>query len=798
MKNKILVVVIVALILASGLIGWQYLSRPTEPPFPAFQVTKSSSWITDPITLYDLFPFNVTCIKLPDNRIVMDRKEGWTANNFVAFGMLKDENNTLFFHPSINMGGSYGVRLVFNGEKIYRYLPGHPYYDESGKYFPCPTIHTNPENRIVTAMAYDEKDRTWYVKIIDTQTQKEIFYVKGKSRGVPLWLGKPEGPYNAHGLAGIKEGWFHIDGFGGFLDFTEVMEGRYYDLKTQKTYHFTKGFFFFDREYHRLAPVGPIKIKDGKIVDGLEFNAMSFHKLEGEDIEFIFLMAINPLPEKLKRKFDFPEFERTGRINFHDRGESYRLDDYEFTTDGKLQPDLYYLRGDLTDENGKVVGSLNLTAQAFDFWGKGGRENWLVGRAWWDPEVKTAWGRSFVKWKGTITLNDEIIEVENVPGFGEFMRIFPRPTKDVIHIPISKVKVAVLYATVVDRIREPKEIAKIIEDLKADLLFRGFFRWRGMAIAEQKHPVYQYLANAISEIKKENQELIFVGALAAQELNRVEYDPFNKKVISEEKVWEMALDPQKYGINLSKEELHEKYWNWTKDENYIFPDILNPDFQKLFLNFAKAQIDAGVDAIWIDGFFWQAKFFIKQTKNPSHPFVEEVFNATKNIVEEIHRYGLSKGKQIYVSSWSPASFLKIGIPKDHLPALDFVSISPSPEEIKNKKLNETAWKEKIKLTKQIYGDDIVIIAFIDWAFTADTPLGVFSQVLNKEEQREALINFDKFFKENGILFAYPVHGGFMGRNATILAFGKYYKYDSLAPEFETCNTIKELAQGRKE
>ena len=81
-------------------------------------------------------------------------------------------------------------------------------------------------------------------------------------------------------------------------------------------------------------------------------------------------------------------------------------------------------------------------------------------------------------------------------------------------------------------------------------------------------------------------------------------------------------------------------------------------------------------------------------------------------------------------------------------------------------------------------------------FTVDTPLGVFSQELTPEEQREVLWNFDEFFSEKGTIFAYPVHGGYMGRDATKLSFGKYYKYDALAPEFETYETIKQLAQGK--
>lgn len=36
----------------------------------------------------------------------------------------------------------------------------------------------------------------------------------------------------------------------------------------------------------------------------------------------------------------------------------------------------------------------------------------------------------------------------------------------------------------------------------------------------------------------------------------------------------------------------------------------------------------------------------------------------------------------------------------------------------------------------------------------------------------------------------------MGSNAGILSYGKFKVYDSLAPEFETYETIKELAQSK--
>jgi hypothetical protein len=49
-------------------------------------------------------------------------------------------------------------------------------------------------------------------------------------------------------------------------------------------------------------------------------------------------------------------------------------------------------------------------------------------------------------------------------------------------------------------------------------------------------------------------------------------------------------------------------------------------------------------------------------------------------------------------------------------------------------------------------------------------------------------------RTNGMVFVYPIHGGYLGDDATVLLFGTYTTYDSLAPQFNTYGTIKYLAQ----
>jgi len=357
---------------------------------------------------------------------------------------------------------------------------------------------------------------------------------------------------------------------------------------------------------------------------------------------------------------------------------------------------------------------------------------------------------------------------------------------------LSDVKVAILYGVVIDKMRSIDDINTILKELGADLLFLGYFRWRGMAMVERQTNVYGLLKKYIEKIKEENPNLIFVGGLAAQELNRIEYDPYNKRMIPEEEVWQIALNPQKYGFNMTGIEFHKNYWRVPEDENYIFPDILNPKFQDLILSFAKAQIDAGVDALWLDGLFWQAEVFYKLAGGREHKAIEEALKAAQKIVLKIKDYAESKGRKIWVGSDA-----QIDLPYS-MPKLDFVTVSPTVSEIREKRLDEDRWTRMISKIKEKYGE-IPVFALIEWSYPAapfarDIPLGVFSQQLNREEQRELIRRLDEFYKEKGIIFIYPVHGGFIGRDASKLAFSKYYKYDALAPEFQTYEQIKELVK----
>jgi len=828
------------------------LEKAEKYSLPIFPVVKSNSWITDPVTLYDFVPFGVALIKLPDNRLTISRGEGWTASNFVQFGMCTDGENILVFHSSVNIGGG-SLRLMFNGKRIFGKLSGPSYYDKSGKYFPYPTVHTNPSEDYVIAIAYDEETRTWYHKIVYTKTSPptEILYVKGKGRLSPLWVGKPEGPFVVHGIAGVKQGKLYLDTWGGYLDFEELVECRYHDLETGKTYTFASGFAFMDREYHRLLPVGSVEIREGKIVDGIEFDAMSFHKIEGEEIEFIFILAKNPLPENIKEEIEFPEFEHFGRINFVDRGKSYRFDDFEFRTDGRLQPLKYYLRGNFTDD-GRIVGSVNLTAEAFAFWGYGGAENWKVHRVWWDPGGAAAWGRSFVKWSGTITIGNEVIEVRDVLGFGEFhrykSRYYSKLREDTLQKP-SKVRVVVEYTSVTSGIyylnRSINDVINILKDLDADWIYLGwryrlpapespyeepgFFTKEQIEEASRRGYTFSQLKKAIDEIHREISGVLFTGGLGMEFFYARDRDPITGEIIDREKAWSMAFDPQEHNLSISKEEFqcwHAKRVRWLP-ENFdcskydyrmvkgYWSDINKEEVRLFYLHKAMKLIDCGVDVVWIDQLLKQAHLIYSITGDIKHPAIEETFKSVSKLVDEIHAYGLSKGKYVYVGSWAP--IFKIGenliIPPYKPPDYDYVVLSPGSREVLNMKLHEEEWRILLSNIKDYMGEDTVILVRLDLG-SLHSPIHVFSQYLNSSQQRKFLVYLDNFLRENGVLFSYPVFGLYMGpweeNEAKIFSwreicwvnvFGeersRFPEYDSLAPEFQTYETIRELAQSRR-
>jgi hypothetical protein len=373
---------------------------------------------------------------------------------------------------------------------------------------------------------------------------------------------------------------------------------------------------------------------------------------------------------------------------------------------------------------------------------------------------------------------------------------------------LSRVKVAIVYERINDARpkRTIEEQLQILKDTKADMIFRANWRWNPMPnscsdediikVAFKVTPElkqscidsgysFEDMKNTISAIKKENPNIIIIGAIPAQKINNKELNEITGETLDETQTLQMALNPAKWGITSESEDAFQKKFSGSQQGfTGYFPDITNPDYQKLLLSWAERQIDAGFDGIWIDLLYTQSGQIMQITKDVNHPAVKESYEAATKIVDEIHKYGESKGKYVYVGTWTVA----MNYPYQK-PNLDFVTDSPAPNEVSSGKLDTNAWVKKKADIENAFGN-VPIFVFIDWGYS-NSPLENFVR-LSDSGRITFLKDANSFFDSIGIKFVYPVHGGFI----TKLAYGKYGWYDSMAPEFPTYDTIKQLAQNK--
>lgn len=423
------------------------------------------------------------------------------------------------------------------------------------------------------------------------------------------------------------------------------------------------------------------------------------------------------------------------------------------------------------------------------------------------------------------------VKQPDLPDFSELPEV-PEAVKQEAREKLLHIKVATQYRYVPDGGvigRSLDDTIKIISDTKADFIFQGLFVQQSLpdkcsdlsATERKKCEItgysYENFKNAVSKTKQAMPQTIFGGGTLVEFFYPSEV-PGASEEEQRDKAWEISLDPAKWGLNMTRRDV-QCYWakKWAmvaKNEQcpseeklktsmrYYFPDITNPDFQKYFLNRIFKQIDAGVDAMWIDMLYVQPAGLESLAKDENHPAVKESYKAAWDIIDKIHRYGYSKtGKYIYVVTWvirGDDNRIVI-VPETNA---DIAMLSPAADEIKNKdtgkigQFDEKLWGD---ISKQIQERlDLPIFVRIDYG-GGRTPLGVFSQELTKNEAGEFLKKADDYFTNKGMTFIYPVHGGDMapyGGDAPKLSYGKFNWYDSLAPEFDTYDIIKELT-GKK-
>lgn len=365
------------------------------------------------------------------------------------------------------------------------------------------------------------------------------------------------------------------------------------------------------------------------------------------------------------------------------------------------------------------------------------------------------------------------------------------------------------------------DVVKHLKETKTQLAFRVFWRW--LVIPEEcEDPKcdslgrsYEHLEEAVQRIKEELPDILLCGAVPCERINAEDKNDITGDILDRDSTWALALDPGEHGVYAWGYPPESKI-NFQADRARLlgyappgpynpntayayYPDVTNPDFQKLLLSWIKRQVNAGVDAIWIDMLFAQARLFAVKTENPRHPAVEEAYRAACAIIDSIHAYAKSKNRRVFVGTWN--NFLEIDTSYYPSPDVDFITVIIWEEELWDEMLYPERWNTLVKKVRGEMGNNVLVIPFMDEATVhwEDQPLGIFSQHYDSETQKRMLCYMDSFFvdlsqKENfPIVFMYPLHGGWMGSDASVLSFGKFKVYDALAPEFQTYETIKELA-----
>lgn len=338
------------------------------------------------------------------------------------------------------------------------------------------------------------------------------------------------------------------------------------------------------------------------------------------------------------------------------------------------------------------------------------------------------------------------------------------------------------------------QVISEIKDPKIDFIFRAYWRWSYAPDSNSVAPnpwyaqtghTYKQLTEAIQQIKDSIPDIIICGAIPSQKIDSIEINDLTGNILDTTQTWAMALDPQKWGIPITKDSI-QNILSTMWYSSGIYPDITDSIFQQLIVDWAKKQINCGMDAIWIDLLYTQASIMETLTGDSYHISVQESYNAATSIINEIHNYGNSISKQIYVGTWSnPAR--RLPYPK---PNLDFVTETVTSSEIINDSLDENYWIEKKDSIINTFGN-IPILVFIDWGYN-NSPLEIFSQHLTSLQQKEFIAEADTFFYNKNMTFTYPTFGGSMGDSAIWQSYGISQVYHSAAPEFLTYDTIQTL------
>ena len=376
---------------------------------------------------------------------------------------------------------------------------------------------------------------------------------------------------------------------------------------------------------------------------------------------------------------------------------------------------------------------------------------------------------------------------------------------------------AILYVNLNDRIPENRTLidaVKIVADLNPDFIWMGFEYGAVLSLPESEETAYkQYLKagyppkvaerlaaeakkrgyhykslrDQITKLKKVLPHVDFNGAIHPQYVYYHMWNDITLKPYSNDEIESMVLDLSKWGLPYDKRRTQEMF---RKFIGYgFYSDLTNEEFQRLILSRVKRFADCGVDSIWYDMLFAQALLIYRYvTKDAKHKAVTESFEAAVELIYKTKKY-VDK-----VGTWSGFLFLKHINPNLPSPEIDFITENPQPNEVRNLRFNKNFWIALKRLRDKFIPSATVMVT-PDWGPGCGHMMNVFSQELTPQQQCQFMRIWKDFCDKMGFVPVFPVHGGNLGEKGKCLkkmSYGKYNKYDALAPEFNTYDCIKSL------
>ena len=382
------------------------------------KVVESNSGIKDLPTAYDFMP--TTMYRESEYHTLGYTPGGplrvWTCFNPFIIGKTADDKHSIIFHWGFLFPDPGRVEAAVPLYLDYRPVNGvvfkaPVYYDKEKKLYPHPTIYIFGERKkdgvkYVESLSYNEPEREWIIVIKPAGSEEGwSFESRTKCRGIPLWFGKPDGPYTFFGIyPNIKD----VDVWSSCWD-TGVCKGNL-TVPGLGTYPFS-GPFINVRSIH-FAYYGTPELAGW--AHSLPLLGQ-YGFLQQDDLTLKFGYCPNPIPEHL------PEFKplRSGRIDLHSKGKYSVFDNFNYSDSGGPIPSKFHLWGEY--ERGKV----DLTGEPYVHFPKEDNEWIRPTEIWWEKGAKrnASWGRTFNRWTGEITCDGETIKVENAQGFIEHFRL---------------------------------------------------------------------------------------------------------------------------------------------------------------------------------------------------------------------------------------------------------------------------------------------------------------------------------------------------------------------------------------